>query len=50
MLSTHPADVTGTRLITCEADKSIKMWKEDTTATPESHPVNFKPNRKRERF
>ena len=38
-------DRTGTRLITGEADKTIKIWKEDETATPESHPVNFKPNR-----
>lgn len=36
-------DVTGSRLITCEADKTIKMWKEDDTATPESHPIQFKP-------
>lgn len=32
-------DVTGSRLITCEADKTIKMWKEDTEATPESAPI-----------
>ena len=38
-------DVTGTRLITCEADKSIKMWKEDQNATVESHPINFEPPR-----
>ena len=36
-------DQSGSRLITCEADKTIKMWKEDTTATPESHPVQFNP-------
>ncbi|KAJ0444338.1 putative transcription factor WD40-like family [Helianthus annuus] len=35
-------DITGSRLVTCEADKSIKMWKEDENATPETHPVNFK--------
>lgn len=34
-------DRTGTRLITCEADKTIKVWKEDPTATPESHPVDM---------
>jgi len=28
-------DVTGSRLVTCEADKTIKMWKEDETATPD---------------
>jgi pleiotropic regulator 1 len=31
-------DKSGTRLITCEADKTIKMWKEDEKATPETHP------------
>lgn len=31
-------DVTGSRLITCEADKTVKMWKENETATPETHP------------
>ncbi|KAJ0837238.1 putative transcription factor WD40-like family [Helianthus annuus] len=35
-------DITGSRLVTCEADKTIKMWKEDENATPETHPVNFK--------
>ena len=30
------------RLITCEADKTIKIWKEDASATPESHPVDMK--------
>jgi pleiotropic regulator 1 len=43
-------DVTGTRLITCEADTSIKMWKQDTSATPETHPVNYKPPKDRKRF
>jgi pleiotropic regulator 1 len=36
-------DMSGSRLVTCEADKTIKMWKEDLTATPETHPINFKP-------
>lgn len=37
-------DRTGSRLITGEADKSIKIWKEDETATPETHPiVNYIP-------
>jgi pleiotropic regulator 1 len=36
-------DVTGTRLLTCEADKTIKFYKEDLEATPETHPVQFKP-------
>ena len=32
-------DRTGSRFITCEADKSIKVWKEDESATPETHPI-----------
>ncbi|KAF8387861.1 hypothetical protein HHK36_026523 [Tetracentron sinense] len=36
-------DITGSRLVTCEADKTIKMLKEDENATPETHPLNFKP-------
>lgn len=43
-------DLTGSRLITCEADKTIKMWKEDETATPETHPLHFKPPRDIRRF
>jgi pleiotropic regulator 1 len=37
-------DQSGTRLITCEADKTIKVYKEDEMATEESHPVNWKPD------
>ncbi|KAK5582568.1 hypothetical protein RB653_004153 [Dictyostelium firmibasis] len=37
-------DKTGSRLITCEADKTIKFYKEDEDATPYTHPVvNWKP-------
>jgi pleiotropic regulator 1 len=43
-------DITGTRLISCEADKTIKMWKEDENATPETHPLNFKPPKDIRRF
>ncbi|XP_057534218.1 protein pleiotropic regulatory locus 1 [Amaranthus tricolor] len=43
-------DVTGSRLVTCEADKTIKMWKEDDTATPETYPLNFKPPKDIRRF
>ncbi|KAL3517153.1 hypothetical protein ACH5RR_024055 [Cinchona calisaya] len=43
-------DVTGSRLITCEADKTIKMWKEDETATPETFPLQFKPPKDIRRF
>lgn len=34
-------DHTGTRLITCEADKSVKIWKEDADATPDSFPLTW---------
>jgi len=39
-------DLSGSRLITCEADKTIKIWKEDEEATPESYPINpvYKPD------
>jgi len=37
-------DKSGSRLITCETDKTIKMWKEDDNATPETHPVNWVPD------
>lgn len=29
------------RLITGEADKSIKIYKEDESATPETHPIDI---------
>eukprot|EP00735_Rhodelphis_limneticus_P012086 TRINITY_DN5269_c0_g1::TRINITY_DN5269_c0_g1_i1::g.23426::m.23426 TRINITY_DN5269_c0_g1::TRINITY_DN5269_c0_g1_i1::g.23426 ORF type:complete len:483 (+),score=78.86,sp/Q9WUC8/PLRG1_RAT/52.08/3e-176,WD40/PF00400.27/4.6e-10,WD40/PF00400.27/1.1e-07,WD40/PF00400.27/1.2e-08,WD40/PF00400.27/1e-07,WD40/PF00400.27/0.0016,WD40/PF00400.27/2.5e-05,WD40/PF00400.27/0.054,Nucleoporin_N/PF08801.6/18,Nucleoporin_N/PF08801.6/0.49,Nucleoporin_N/PF08801.6/8.6,Nup160/PF11715.3/47,Nup160/PF11715.3/0.35,Nup160/PF11715.3 len=40
-------DKTGSRLITTEADKSIKIWKEDPDATPETHPIKWKPQREK---
>eukprot|EP01112_Ceratiomyxa_fruticulosa_P018793 TRINITY_DN6061_c0_g1_i2.p1 TRINITY_DN6061_c0_g1~~TRINITY_DN6061_c0_g1_i2.p1 ORF type:complete len:553 (+),score=111.07 TRINITY_DN6061_c0_g1_i2:85-1659(+) len=44
-------DLTGSRLITCEADKSIKVWREDENATEETHPVkDWRPSRKLQRF
>lgn len=65
-------DATGSRLITCEADKTIKFWKEarglsssilrlllqpnpttrfqDLDATPETHPINFKPPKDMRRY
>jgi pleiotropic regulator 1 len=44
-------DQSGSRLITCEADKTIKIYKEDESATEESHPINWKPNiLKRQRY
>lgn len=36
-------DRSGTRLLTAEADKTIKVWKEDDNATPTSHPVVWDP-------
>lgn len=36
-------DMSGTRMITTEADKTIKVYKEDDTASEESHPINWKP-------
>jgi len=34
-------DKSGARLVTCEADKTIKIWKEDPDADPESHPIDM---------
>lgn len=36
-------DQSGSRLITTEADKTIKIYKEDETATEETHPINWRP-------
>jgi pleiotropic regulator 1 len=43
-------DMSGSRLVTCEADKTVKMWREDEAATPETHPINFKPPKDIRRF
>ena len=43
-------DKTGLRLITGEADKTIKVWREDENATPESHPLEWKPKLGRQKF
>jgi pleiotropic regulator 1 len=37
-------DKTGTRLITGEADKSIKVYKQMEDATEETHPIHWKPS------
>jgi pleiotropic regulator 1 len=42
-------DRTGTRLITCDADKSIKIYKQDDESTPETHPIVIKKAKKRKR-
>ncbi|KIX08440.1 pre-mRNA-splicing factor prp46 [Rhinocladiella mackenziei CBS 650.93] len=36
-------DQTGLRLIMGEADKTIKIWRPDPEATPETHPLDWKP-------
>jgi WD40 repeat protein len=33
-------DNSSLRLLTCECDKSIKIWQEDENATPETHPID----------
>ncbi|WBW72431.1 Prp19 complex WD repeat protein Prp5 [Schizosaccharomyces osmophilus] len=44
-------DKTGLRLITCEADKSIKIYKQDEDATPETHPnLPWTPSNLRRRY
>lgn len=36
-------DITGTRLITTEADKTIKVYKPDDEATEDMYPINWRP-------
>jgi len=43
-------DRSGSRLITVEADKTIKMWKEDDNATEETHPIQWKAALKKTKF
>jgi pleiotropic regulator 1 len=43
-------DRTGLRLITGEADKTIKVWKPDDEATEETHPLDWKPSLWRQKF
>lgn len=43
-------DHSGLRLICGEADKTIKIWKQDEDATPETHPIDWKPTLARRRF
>ena len=40
-------DQTGLRLITGEADKTVKLWRPDETATEETHPVTWTPTIRR---
>jgi len=43
-------DKTGLRLICGEADKTIKVWKQDEDATPETHPLEWKPTLGRQKY
>jgi pleiotropic regulator 1 len=43
-LSMQIIDQRGSRLITAEADTTIKIYKEDDEATEETHPINWKPD------
>ncbi|KYR00329.1 WD40 repeat-containing protein [Tieghemostelium lacteum] len=45
-------DRTGSRLITCEADKSIKFYKEDDQSTPQKNPIasDWKPSFDNKRY
>ncbi|KAJ1557228.1 Pleiotropic regulator 1 [Nowakowskiella sp. JEL0078] len=43
-------DMSGSRLITGEADKTVKMWKEDENATPETHPIDWQPSLIKSRY
>lgn len=43
-------DKTGLRLVTGEADKTIKVWRQDEKATEESHPVVWAPTLGRQKF
>ncbi|EPS42845.1 hypothetical protein H072_3175 [Dactylellina haptotyla CBS 200.50] len=47
---TSTFDKTGLRLITGEADKTIKIWKQDEEATEETHPIDWKPSLLRRRY
>ncbi|KAK6843342.1 hypothetical protein PG987_004202 [Apiospora arundinis] len=43
-------DQTGMRLIVGEADKTIKIWKQDEKATEETHPLEWKPTLGQRKF
>jgi pleiotropic regulator 1 len=34
-------DLSGSRLLTCEADKTVKIWKENNTASDSTHPIDM---------
>ncbi|KAL2756117.1 hypothetical protein ACRALDRAFT_2042323 [Sodiomyces alcalophilus JCM 7366] len=43
-------DRSGLRLICGEADKTIKIWKPDEQATPDTHPLTWQPSITKRRF
>ncbi|PHH63704.1 hypothetical protein CDD81_5576 [Ophiocordyceps australis] len=43
-------DRSGLRLICGEADKTIKIWKQDENATEETHPIQWTPTLSRRKF
>lgn len=43
-------DRTGLRLVTGEADKTIKVWRQDETATPENTPLQWEPSLRRRNY
>ena len=43
-------DKTGLRLICGEADKTIKIWRQDDEATPENYPLDWKPSLGRRKY
>ena len=43
-------DKTGLRLICGEADKTIKVWRQNMEATEETHPLDWKPTMHRQKF
>jgi pleiotropic regulator 1 len=43
-------DRTGLRLVTGEADKTVKVWKQDDTATSETHPLEWTPSLQRRKI
>ncbi|KAI5808969.1 WD40-repeat-containing domain protein [Peziza echinospora] len=47
---TSTFDKTGLRLITGEADKTIKVWKQDENATEETHPLDWKPSLRQRKY
>lgn len=49
-IMTSMFDLTGLRLMTGETDKTIKVWKQDENATPETHPLDWKPTLGRQKF